>query len=1035
MIFMAIVLLGLVSFTRLSVDLFPEIELPTISVVTVYAGASATDVEEKVTDVLEEALAVTPDLEEMSSVSRENLSIVQLQFAFGTNLDEAMADIRGMLDFASENLPDDVEDPLLLRIDFSMMPVVMLGVTTNRGDIHEYTSLIEERIENRIERLDGVASVMAMNARDTQVMVEVDRERLEDYGISLQQIAGMIQMENLTLPAGTLDLGRSTYAIRVPGEFATVEELRDVIVSQGEGGQVVYLRDVATIGEQFEEIDVVARMDGQPMLMMMVQRESGANTVDVAQQVEELVAGLNEDLPENLEVHFLMDLSDFIVHMIDNLSAAVYGGGLLVLLVTYLFLRRFRTTLIVALTIPTCLVAVFAMLWGAGYTINMISLASIAMAIGVVVDNSIVVVENIIRHVERGKSSSQAAVDGADEVSAAVSASSLTNVAIFAPIIFVGGMIGVVFNQLAFVIIVAIMLSLLVSVMLAPMLASRLVKARTKQEGAFGKMLSRPVEWLETLYGRLIHAVVASRGGAWAVIVVALVLFVGSMALTGVVGIDFMSQMDGGMLQVNVELPTGTSTEHTTKVAKRIEGIVKNSIPEVRHTFYQAGQPNDPMGSAMGKRQGSNVAMVGALVPPLSKRDRTTFEMAADIRPEIERIPGVMSIDIQGGSILDELGSGGARPLTVEVFASDNESARRAANRILEIVKSIPGTTDPLTDLLDDVPELRVKVDRQRAARLAVPMASVASAVRTGMYGHPVSRFRGGEQDVDIFLRLEKQDRQSLQALKNITVPSLAKAQIRLGNIADIVESTTPVEIRRLDGDRAIRVMSNVHGRALSEITADLEKGIAEARRRGEISENVETRFAGNIKEQQDMIEDLSVALLLAILLVYMVMAAQFESLLDPLVIMFSIPFGITGVFLSLVVTGTTLSMSSFLGMIILVGIVVNNAIVLVDYINEMRRQGMALREAITVGGSRRLRPVLMTSLTTMGGMLPLALAWGEGSEMWKPMGISVIGGLMLSMLVTLVLIPAVYLVTERWRTVKGMRNSLVPEHSPEASE
>lgn len=1021
MIFMAIVLLGLVSFTRLSVDLFPEVELPTISVITVYAGASASDVEDKITDVLEEGLAITPGLEEMSSVSRENISVVQLQFGFGTNLDEAVNDVRGMLDLASRELPDDAEDPLVMRIDFAMLPVVMIGVTTDQGSIHEYSSLIEERVENRIERLEGVAAVQVMNARKTQVMVEVDRERLEDYGLSLQQIGAMIQMENLTLPAGTLELGRSVYAIRVPGEYASVEELRDVIVNHGQEGQVVHLSDVARVHEQFEEIDAVAHLDGEPMLMMMVQRESGANTVDVAQAVQALVSDLNEDLPGNLQVHFVMDLSTFIVHMIDNLSAAVYGGGLIVLLVTFLFLRRFRTTLIVALTIPTCLISVFAMLWGAGYSINMISLASIAMAIGVVVDNTIVVIENIVRHVERGKSPNDAAVDGTDEVSAAVSASSLTNVAIFAPIIFVGGMIGVVFNQLAFVIIVAIMVSLLVSLMLTPMLASRLVKARTKAEGGFGKLLNRPVAWAERVYGRLIRAVVSSRAGAWAVIAIALVAFLGSMALTGIVGVDFMSEMDGGMIQINVELATGTTTEHTAKVARQIEAIVKEHIPEAEHTFYQAGQPNDPMAAAMGKRQGSNVAMVGALVPPLSKRERTTFEMGDAIRPAIMRIPGVMTIDIQGGSVLSSIGSGGARPLTVEIFASDNETARQAAVHVLNLVKSIPGTTDPVTDMLDDVPELTVKVDRRRAARLGIPMASIAAAVRTGMYGHPVTRFRGGEQDVDIFLRLEKQDRLSIQALKNITVPSLTKAQIRLWNIADIEESTTPVEIRRLDGDRAIRVMSNVYGRALSEITVDLEKGIADARLSGSIPENVETRFAGNIKEQQDMIADLSVALLMAILLVYMVMAAQFESLLDPLVIMFSIPFGITGVFLGLILTGTTLSMSAFLGMIILVGIVVNNAIVLVDYINEMRRQGMEIREAITIGGARRLRPVLMTSLTTMGGMLPLALAWGEGAEMWKPMGIAVIGGLLLSMLVTLVLIPAVYLVTERWRTVKGL--------------
>ena len=1017
MIFLAIGILGLVAFLRLPVDMFPDVELPTVSVITYYFGASASDVEEKVTDVLEETLAVTPNLEEISSVSKENVSVVTLQFAWGADLDEAMNGVRTQIDFAARDLPEDATDPLLLRVNLSMLPIVTLGVTSERGDIHEQGELVENLVANRIERLEGVASVSSMNQRSRQVLVEVDRQRLEDYGLSMQQLAGVIRMENLTLPAGTMDVGRTTYTLRVPGEFDSIDELRSVIVSQHQGS-VVYLRDVATVTEGLEESDSVAMIDGHSAILYLVQRESGANTVDVARKVVELCRQLEAEIPEHLNVIVLDDQSASTLQMMGHLTNVVYSGALIVVVVAFLFLRRFRTTLIVGLTIPTCLIAVFAMLWAGDHTMNMVSMASIALAIGVVVDNSIVVIENIVRHIESGKTRVRGAVDGANQVFSAVVAASLTNVAIFAPVIFVGGLMGVFFDLFAYVIITAVGLSLLVAILLAPMLASLLIREQdVRSSGRLSSLLGRPMDWLEATYGRLIEKVVSSRRGVVFTVVVSFLTFLltGSSAL--LVGHDFLPSGEGGNLSIMARLPTGTSTEHTAGVARRIEAVIKRHVPEAHHSYFRVGRSKQ--GLDVGTGAASNVAMVGVTLPPLSGRDRTNPEIEDALRAPLERIPGLVSLDVGGGAFTSLSSGFGGGDLVIEIFSPNDRSARQAAERSREIVEATPGTTDIASDLMDEIPELRITVDRVRAARVGVPMAMVASAVRTSMHGHAVTRYRGGDQDVEIYLHLRPEDRASIDAVRNVTVPSMSGSQIRLGNIARVSEEGSPVEIRRLEGNRALRVMANVDGRPLNEVRADLETAFAGARARGEISPEVEVRFAGDIEEQREMIGDLTLALTLAILLVYMVMAAQFESFLDPFVIMFSVPFGVTGVFVALLLTGSTLQVTSFMGMIIIVGIVVNNAIVLIDYINVMRREGMELREAVITGGARRLRPVMMTSLTTIGGMLPLALATGEGAAIWRPMGVACVGGLLVSMLVTLVLVPAMYVATERWRRLE----------------
>jgi len=1017
MIFLAVAVIGLVAFTKLSLDMFPDVEPPVVSVIMVWPGASATDVEQRVTDPLESRLASTPDLDEMTSISQDNVSVVQLKFDWGANLDEASNNVRSLANFAKREMPDDVEEPMLFRLSFSNLPIMLLGVTAKRGEIQEYSELIEDEIADELTRVDGVASVALFNQRFKQLQVEVDRERLAAHGLSLQQVAAAIQANNLSLPAGSVDMGWSTFTIRAPGEFETPADLENVAVSQSQTtGALVHVKDIASVHLGLEEAVNRATLNNKSTVMLMVQREAESNTVEVARAVTERIAKLNEELPEGLGVHVLMDLSQNVLMMVDSLSGALYWGGGIVVLVVVVFLRRLGSSLVVAASIPLSLVGVFGMLALGGYTLNMVTIAAMAIAAGMVVDNSIVVLDNIVRHQELGSAVEVAAAEGAAEVGNAVTASSLTTVSIFLPVLFVGGIIGIMFNDMAFVVIVSIVTSLLVSLMLVPVLALRLLPKNPRQAGrgrlaALGEGVLRRVE---RAYGALVRLALRHRKK---VVLIAVLGFAGSFALTAIIGVDFMPQTDGGQIEVQVELPIGTKVDRTFEVADRIRRIIERRIPEAEAISLRAGASRSGIDAVLGGRQGSNIATIGCRVPRRKERARTTFEMADAIRPEIEAIPGLVSVEVSGQNPLARLVSGGAgKPLTVEVFARDIRELRAAARAIKGIVEKTPGTVDIVTDLMEDNPELRLRIDRDRAARLGVPIAAIASSVRMAMYGQPVTRYRGGDEDVDVFLRLSEGDRDEIADLENLTVPALTGAQIKLSSVASVEEGRTPLEIRRTDQQRMLRVMAGVVDRPLGDVANDVERSIERAMDEGEVDAGVAYRFSGDVKEQRAMLVDLSLALLLSILLVYMVMAGQFESLVDPLVVMFSVPFGITGVLLALPAAGVTLSLTSFVGTIMLVGIVVNNAIVLVDYANQLRDRGMELEEALSLAGERRLRPVLMTALTTVGGMIPLAVSSGEGSEIWRPFSIAVIGGLLFSTLVTLVLIPAVYALTDRWR-------------------
>ncbi len=1014
MVFIAAVLFGMLSLSRLPIDLYPEIELPTITVITTYPGASALEVEEKVTRVLEGQVAVVTGIKGVRSLSKENLSAITCEFHFGTGLDEAASEIRSNLEFARMELPEACDDPMVLKINTSMFPVVIMAVYRETGDVFADYDLIEDVVIDPLKSVDGVGNVNVFNATPRRLEIRVDRDRLEGVGLALADVISALSYGNVSAPAGTLDVGISDYSLQLKGEFKSLEEVRQLAIGLGPGGGIITLGDIADVVVDYPRLKEVATYNGRPCLMMMVNKRSGANTVAVARDVKQELARMAPNLPPGIKAEAVYDLSTFIVNMIDNLTNTVYMGGIFVIAVVMMFLRRIRSSFIIAATIPASLLVGFGGLALFGFTINMFSLMSMAIAIGMVVDNAIVVLENISRHRERGLDRQAAAAIGGTEVSSAVVASTLTSVAIFGPLILISGFVGVLFKQLAFVVTIVLAASLIASLLLTPALASWFLpvggrrffgKKRGKQDEE-GRMM----QWLESVYGRLLAGALRHRllvtGGS-------VLMFVGTMFLTGTLGSGFMPKQDVGDISATIELPVGTTTAETSRIVQRVLDIMRDECQGWEQLyFFRAGASEMGIGAAMGQREGANIGEAMIHLVPINERPETTHEIAARIRPRIAAIPEIKAFSLMTDSQLTSIFAGGEKPLTIRIKGPDLESLNRATLNLTDALRTIPGAIEVAAILPEERPEIKVEVDRLRASRMGVPMAMAANALRAAFYGIQAGTFRSNGAEMDLFLRLEEDNRSRLDDLLNIPLKTPTGAMIRLRNIASLNSGFTPVEIQRVDQQRSALVQGDVSGRPMGDVIRDIEARM----RTMDFGPGITAEFGGDIEEQQTTMNEFLVVLILGITLVYMVMAAQFESFLDPFVIMMSVPFAFTGVFGLLVLTRTDLTVPAYMGLIMLMGTVVNNAIVLISYIKQLRADGLEISEAIAVGGKRRLRPVLMTTMTTIFGMLPMVVAGGEGHEMWRPMGIAVIGGLSVSTLVTLIFVPIVYSLLDRLR-------------------
>ena len=1013
MIFLGIIIVALYSLSRLGIDLMPEIEPPIISVITTYPGASPEDVEIRVSEPLENQLATTPGLEKITSRSMEGASVVSLKFIWGTNLDEASNDIRDRIDKAKSflpDIPDEIDNPYIFKFNTAMVPVLFVGITAEQSYSDLY-DLIDKRVGDPLRQLPGVGTVQLNGGLERQINIWVNRNKLQGYGFSILDVQQILKDENVTQPAGNIKSGLTDYLLRIPGEFATPEEINAVILGK-RNGNLVYLKDVARIEDSFKELTRIVRVNRGQGLVMMIQKQTGTNTVKVADMVKKKIEQLKPTLPHDVKIVTMMDSSQDIIDALNSLKSTVWVGGILVIVVVWFFLRQFLPSLIIALTIPFSLLVAFIYLFLSGKTINTISLSSLTIAIGMVVDNAIVVVDNVYRHLERGKRVKEAAIFGTSEMFLSIAASTLTTVVVFLPMLFITGVVGIMFGELAIIITVTLMASLFTAATFSPMLCSKWLGAGNdpakKKNRLFSKFYDLSERWFkswEEFYARslawcLRHKKIIIFGFLGA--------FIFSLFLSRFVGNEFIPEEDTGDLRPTVSLPVGTRVEETDKIASRIESILKQYVPEEKYIYVASGQSSG-ISRSMGRQSGSHIISSGVKLVPKTKRKRSVKEVAQVIRKMIKQIPGVVKTDITTGNPISSMitGSGG-KQIQVEIIGHSFEDTDLLAKKIKEVMDNTAGTTDVSTSRDLNRPELRVQVYRQKASSLGLNMRNIADSIKTFVEGSSATRYREKGETYDIYVRLEDEFRANPEDVGNLTIVSpFTGKQIKLSSIANVIEVSGPVEIERKNRERIVRVECNTFKRSMGKVIEDIKNQLHKI----PIPSDITISFGGDAEEQGKAFMDLTLLLLLGMSLVYMVMAAQFESLLDPFIIMFAVPFTFTGVILGFILTNTTLSVITFLGIVMLMGIVVNNAIVLISYINILRARGLTLLEAVTLGGKDRLRPVLMTTITTLAGLLPLALSTGEGSEIWQPLGITMIGGLLVSTLITMLFVPTLYAV------------------------
>lgn len=1013
MVFLGALVVGGFCFTQLPIDLFPEMDLPAISVVTTYPGAAAEDVETKVTKVLEDRLATTPDLKHIVSTSKEDVSVIRMIFEWGSDLDTRANDIRDRIGFAKILLPEDADDPLVLKIDVSNFPILFFGVqaTESYGDLYK---LIQDQVCDPLKRIPGVGTVAIRGTSDRQVNIEFDRQRLASYGLTPQDIVRAVSLENQTIPGGNVKQGLTDYLVRVPGEFKDVEPMKRIVL-KASNGSVVRLGDVAKVEFGHREETQKVSINGTKGLMFMIQKQSGANTVKVARAVKAALPALQKRLPADVKINILMDSSEDIERMLRDLANTLWQGGVLTILVVLIFLRSTRGTFVIALTIPFSLILTFIMCYFLGYSINMMTMFGMIIAVGMIVDNAIVILENTARHREEGEGPREAAIYGASEVAMPIVASTATTLCIFFPIFFVKGITRILLTEFAAVVAIVLLGSLFSALTLAPMLSSTLMAREDPRRrlGPFFRLCERGLRSLQSWYDGLLAWALRHRG---IVILACLAIFAGTFGLTRFIGSEFMPEEDRAMLRGTIHLPVGTRVEETERVMRLMEQILREEIPEAEREaiYWRCGQSAEGVQSVFGQ-EGSHIGEFGVKLVPISKRSRPVKQIAEALRGRINAVAGAQGITKYRLDTADWMASlilGGSQPLTVEVFGDDDEVTDALAAEIRRLATEVPGVVDVNVSRVKNKPELHVEVDRERASALGLNVYDIADTIRASFYGRVASKYRIRGDEYDIFVRLLEKDRASYEEVALTPVRTPGGQLVQVGNLAKLEVRRGPVEIERKDQSRIVSIGGNVQRRSLGEAVADLAAKMAKLN----IPQGVEVKFAGQTEEQRESFFWLGLALAIGVILVYMVMASQFESLLDPFVIMFSVPFAFTGVIWGIFLAGHNLNMVVFIGLMLLVGTVVNNAIVLVDYTNLLRARGVELFEAVKLAGRTRLRPVLMTAVTTIVALIPMAFGKGQGHEVWNPLGVTVLAGLSVSTFITLIIVPILYTVFERRR-------------------
>jgi HAE1 family hydrophobic/amphiphilic exporter-1 len=998
MVTMMVIVLGLAAFGRLQIDLLPDVELPTLTIRTGYDGASPVVMEQLVTQIIEEIIATVPGVTELSSESSEGSSRVRVTFGWGTDVDTAAIDVQAQLEDEISELPDDIVRPRVSKFDVASFPVVIMGISSPMDPV-ELTRIIDTQLRLRFARIPGVAQTDTWGAYQREVRIELEPEKIKALGIPLNAILSAVRDSNVDLPAGNIEQGRYEVTLRAPAEYVDLDQVRATVVAEREGGFVT-LGQIAEVRDTYEKRNRIIRLDGNPGLRIAIRKQPGANTVDVAARVLAEIEAINREYPQ-IRVVPVIDQGNFIERSIRNVARSVLYGGSLSILVLLFFLRNIRSTLVISLAIPISVVAAFAMIFFGGFTINLMTLGGLALGVGMMVDSSVVVLENIFRRREEyDELPAVASIQGAREVSSAILASTLTTLVIFLPLIFVRGVSGVIFQELAFTVMFALACSLLVSLSLVPMLASKLLKTRAEQRSRRPQWLERAAVRSDAAFKRLDDAYARVLRGAlrhrMSVVVVSAGLLIASLLLFPLIGSEFLPPSDEGEVRVSGEMEIGTRLDLVDEQTRKMEAIVIPAVPELLSSV-----------TSVSGRSSRAVGEIRMSLVPAAERTRSNQEIANDLRARLEgQIPGmkIRTRAPQGQFLLERI-LGQDQGITVEARGFDLVTLEYLAGQAAAAIEGIDGITDIDVSRKEGIPQQEILVDRHRVADLNLTPRDVTSALKTAIAGTKAGEFRAEGQSYRILVQLKDAEKRSLDEVLDLVMSTPDGEPVALRNLVYTAPSRGPAVITRKDQQRIVTIDANVAGRDMGSVSADVRRALSNI----VTPDGYELRIGGNVEEQERAKVEFMVTLLLALAFVYMVMACQYESFRDPLIVMVSVPLAAVGVLATLFLTQTTLNLQSYIGCIMLGGIVVNNAILLVDQAGRLKQEGMRTNEAVAEAGRRRLRPILMTTLTTILALMPLAFGVGEGADAQAPMARAVVGGLTTSTLITLVLIPVVF--------------------------
>lgn len=1024
------ILLGVIAFIRIPVDLMPEIENPTLTVSVSYPGVGPQEMENLIARPLEQTLSSTPGVEEITSTAREGNANVRVTFAYGSNLDEAANEVRSRIDRRRNSLPEDADPPVIFKFDVSQFPIMFLTAAADNMDQKQLRYFVEKNIQYRLERVPGVAEVRVRGGLRREIHVDVDLKKIRALNLSMNQIVNTIRSENLNLPVGPVKEGRFELLVRTQGEFRSLDQIRNVVIAS-RGGVPIYLKEIATVTDANEDVRSLISQDGSPAVRVFINKQSGSNTVAVSEGILEELKRIEKDYPD-FRLGVTIDNSEFIKASINNVKdAAIQGAGLATIVLIF-FLRNVVSTIVIGVAIPIAVISTFTLMYFYGFTLNIVSFGGLALGIGMLVDNSIVVLENIYQHMEKGKSRLQAALDGTREVAAAITASTLTTLAVFVPVLFSSGVSAQNFKQLAVVVSFSLFASLLVALTIVPMVSSRVLRASTHLEkakgllGALYRFAGMVPQAMIRFYTRILGTALRHRA---VVVTLAFATLGISMLLGSRLGFELQPELDEGEIGVDVEFEPGTQVAEADATMQRLRRIVVENIPEIRAILIESGESGGWRGGS-----GQNQGEMRITLSPRSERERTATAILNEIRPMMQVEPGMRVNARLRGNFMSRLsrGAGDGDRLAVEIRGYDLDVLNDLGIQVIDAMSRVRGVVNPRVAAPPGSPEMVIRVDRAKASSLGLNVADVAQTMETAIGGRQASMFRQEGDEFNILVRLQERDRLDVAQLAQIPLTTPAGTVIPAGSVVSLQRREGPSQIQRKNQQRILTISGQLANRDLGSVVRDLETEL----RNIESPDGYAFGFGSEYEEQQRAFRELILAVILGITLVYMVMAAQFESLRDPFIILFSIPVSSIGVVTILLATGTSVTMQALLGIIVLVGIVVNNAIILVDYANQLRRDhGMELLPAVMEAGQSRLRPILMTTATTVLGLVPMALGMGEGSELQAPLALVVIGGLTASTLITLLLIPVLYhILEEMGEKAKARKRARLDTMRPEAS-